>query len=317
MTGISVARDFDFHSPEYRKLLRESNATAFQHPDWLDSFYRILVPAHAVEPNIVIGRDRASGELQFVLPLIRAENSVQYASLGVTDYACPVMRRDAVRATRTLSGEVRAAIGDSPLEIAPVRLEHTADWRELLGIDPVPLPFMAHSMPVAPPGSDGRSQPFSARRRNDLARKANRLGRLELEVVHGEEIAELFFQARAFRHGRFENDPLQHAHGLEFYIEVASRGDLSGLSRTFRLSHGGHTVAMLFGLVDGPSFRYIILACDYAQFSDFSPGMLIFERTIAHWAKEAGRVFDFTIGDEPYKRELGCTPTPMFAFTTK
>jgi CelD/BcsL family acetyltransferase involved in cellulose biosynthesis len=88
------------------------------------------------------------------------------------------------------------------------------------------------------------------------------------------------------------------------------------LSRTFRLSHDGRTVAMLFGLIDRGRFRYIILACDYARYQDFSPGLLIFERAIEHWAQAGGKVFDFTIGDESYKRELGCTSTPMFAFAT-
>jgi CelD/BcsL family acetyltransferase involved in cellulose biosynthesis len=100
---------------------------------------------------------------------------------------------------------------------------------------------------------------------------------------------------------------------LEFYSEVASRGDLSNLSRTFRLSHERRTVAMLFGLIDRNCFRYIILACDYARYAEFSPGLLIFERVITYWAQAGGEVFDFTIGDEPYKGELGCTSTPMFA----
>ena len=309
MIDLSVTSRFDFHAAEYGELLRASNATAFQHADWLDAFYRILAPAHGVDQHIVVGRDERSGELLLVLPLIRTGKSLQYAFLGVTDYACPVMSAGAVRSI--LPAALRQMI-DGPLTITPVREEHVADWRMLLGLDPKPLPFGAHAMPVA----SSRPTHFSARRRNDLARKANRLGGLELEVVRGEAIAEAFGQARAFRHGRFENDPLQLEHGLEFYIEVASTGDLSGLSRTFRLSHDGRTVAILFGLIDGTSFRYIILACDYDAYAEFSPGLLIFQRVIAWWAQAGGEVFDFTIGDEPYKRELGCASTPMFAFET-
>ena len=88
----------------------------------------------------------------------------------------------------------------------------------------------------------------------------------------------------------------------------------AGLARTLRLSHEGRTVAMLFGLIDKNHFRYIILACDYARYADHSSGLLIFDRAIASWAEAGGEVFDFTIGDERYKRELGCTSTPMFAF---
>ena len=310
MIDLSVTSRFDFHSTEYGELLQASNATAFQHADWLDAFYRILAPAHRIEPHIVVCRDARSGELLLVLPLIRTGRSPEYAFLGVTDYACPVIHPKVLVAS-ALPAALRQMIG-GPLTIRPVREEHVADWRVLLGVDPKMLPFSAHEMPVA----GGKNAHFSARRRNDLARKANRLGGLGLEVVRGDAIAEAFGQARAFRRGRFENDPLQLEHGLEFYIEVASTGDLSGLSRTFRLSHDGRTVAILFGLIDGGSFRYIILACDYDAYAEFSPGLLIFQRVIAWWAQAGGEVFDFTIGDEPYKRELGCASTPMFAFET-
>ena len=157
---------------------------------------------------------------------------------------------------------------------------------------------------------------FSARRRNDLARKARRLGPLEMHIVHGDAIVDALLEAQMLRRNRFENDPLQFQHGLQFYCEVAIRGDLSGMSRTFVLAHEGRTVAILFGLVDGGRFRYILLACDYARYSRFSPGLLIFERAIAHWAQTGGDMFDFTIGDEPYKDEIGCAKSPLFAFAT-
>ena len=312
---LSAANDFDFGSGEYRELLLSSNATAFQHPDWLEPFYRILVPANGVEPLMVTGRDRASGRLDLVLPLVRSATSIDYAFLDVTDYACPVMR-SGVQVVDTLPAELRAVTGGRALRIAPVRHEHVAQWRTLLNEQPDQLPFSAHSMHVPLHGTAHGRANFSARRRNDLARKARRLGPLEMHILHDDAIAEALLEAQMLRRNRFENDPLQLQHGLQFYCEVATRGDLSGLSRTFRLSHEGRSVAILFGLADGSRFRYILLACDYARYSRFSPGLLIFERTIAHWAQAGGDVFDFTIGDEPYKAELGCAKSPMFAFVT-
>lgn len=310
MIDLSILREFDFGSAEYAELLAASSATAFQHPDWLEPFYRILAPAHAVAPHILVGRDRSSRQLQLVLPMVTAGASVEYAFLGVTDYACPVMRPGVSNGGWTAATEIRAALGGRTPVVGPVRLEHVAEWRVLLGVDPEPLPFRAHAMPAGPRGKPH----FSGRRRNDLARKARQLGPLRLELVGGAAIGDAFAEAQTFRQGRFEDDPLQTRHGLAFYSEVAARGHLSGLSRTFRLSHEGRTVALLFGLVDGSSFCYIILACNYEQYADFSPGLLIFQRVIERWAQDGGTVFDFTIGDEPYKRELGCTSTPMFRF---
>jgi hypothetical protein len=179
---LSLTSSFDFGSAEYRKLLAASNATAFQHPDWLGPFYDILVPAHGVEPYIVVGHD--AGELQLVLPLVRSGAAIQYAFLDVTDYACPVMRPGATQAHSALSAELLSAVGGGPLTISPVHKEHVVDWQMLLGLEPSLLPFNAHALPVAV-SAGGRPQHFSARRRNDLARKANRLGQIELEVIRG------------------------------------------------------------------------------------------------------------------------------------
>ena len=108
---LLAASDFDFRSGEYRELLIASNATAFQHPDWLEPFYRIFVPAHEVESLVVIGRNECSGRLDLVLPLIRSVTSVDYAFLDVTDYACPVLRTG-VQVADKLPAELRAVTGE-------------------------------------------------------------------------------------------------------------------------------------------------------------------------------------------------------------
>ena len=93
--SVDVAADsaFDFLSDEYRELFASSDATAFQHPIWLDAFYRRLAPARGAKPVIVTGRGH-DGALRFVLPLIRRRKSgvalLESADLGVSDYSAPV-----------------------------------------------------------------------------------------------------------------------------------------------------------------------------------------------------------------------------------
>src|SRR5262245_65344642 len=86
--ALSVEPDFDFGSDAYRDLYERSTCTAFQYPDWLQSFYRLLV-GRGVSPWVVTGRD-STGALQLVAPLIRRRSggttTIEYAFLGVTDY---------------------------------------------------------------------------------------------------------------------------------------------------------------------------------------------------------------------------------------
>ena len=315
MIRLAATHDFDFSSPAYRDLFAASSASAFQHPDWLDPFYRIMVPAEGVEPLTVTGHS-ASGELVLAVPLVRragaGRTTVEYAFLGVTDYACPVVRRDALPELAGLSGRFRDLLRPAGrLRIGPVYADHVAPWRALLAAEPCVLGFSAHALDLR--RRDG--SPFGARRRNDLARKAARLGPdLHFELLAPGEIRAAFAEARTFRRSRFAGDPLQSAHGLEFYAEVARRGAQSGLARSWRLRQGSRTVAILFGLADGKRFCYLLLACDYTRFARSSPGLLAFDRAIRAWRDSGGWTFDFTIGDEPYKRDLGCVPTPMYEF---
>lgn len=64
----------------------------------------------------------------------------------------------------------------------------------------------------------------------------------------------------------------------------------------------------------GDRFCYLVLACDYEAYARYSPGILVLDMAMADWAAAGGRVFDFTIGDEPFKRDFHCTRMPLFKF---
>lgn len=306
--ALAAVDRFDFGSEEYRALFRRAHASAFQNPDWLSAFYRILAPAHHAEPLIVVGRQVDDGALALVVPLVRPRMDsgivIEYAFLGVTDYALPVMAPEvALARDDRLALDFLEALGRfDRLEIAPVRADDVAAWRLLLPMEPAPLGFSAHHL-----DSPARFTPNLTRK----ARRLQELGELKLEAVGADAVSDAMMAARRFRQGRFRDDPLQSAAGLDFYAAVAAAGETSGPARTFRLSCGGRTVAILFGLAHRRRFHYLVLGCDYPSFGRFSPGMIMFARAMEEWFGSGGEVFDFTIGDEAFKTALGCTRTPM------
>lgn len=309
--ALAAVDRFDFASEEYGTLFRRAHASPFQHPDWLSAFYRTLAPAHQAEPLVVVGRKLDDGALALVAPLLRRRMDsgvvIEYAFLGVTDYALPVIAPEVAR-TRDdrLALDFLQALGPfDRLEIAPVRADDVAAWRLLLPMEPAPLGFSAHHL-----DAPARFTPNLTRK----ARRLQELGDLELEAVGAEEISDAMMAARRFRQGRFRDDPLQSAAGLDFYAAVAAAGQASGLARTFRLRCGGRTVAVLFGLTHRRRFHYLVLGCDYPSFGRFSPGMITFARVMEDWFGNGGGIFDFTIGDEAFKSALGCTQTPMVRF---
>lgn len=318
---LAAAPDFDFGGASYRRLFERASCTAFQHPDWLDAFYRTLAGPKGFDPLVVTGHD-ANGALRLVVPLIRRRaartTTIECAFLGVTDYACPVIE-PGLTLDPGLSADFHGALGAHDLlRIEPVRGDGRDAWRALLGSPAEPLGFSAHAASCLGSYDDWRAGILGQRRGADLERKSRRLaeqGALRLHIAEGVAAAEAIHTAAGLRRGRFADDPLQDPAFRDFYATVAMRGADSGLARTYLLTCGAELVAMLFGLLDGPHFRYLLLACDYARFGRHSPGMIMFDRVMRDWFESGGQVFDFTIGDEAFKARLGAVPTPMYRFT--
>lgn len=324
--AIATMRSFDFASAEYLALFRRAQCSAFQHPDWLVPFYeRLVKPPHA-DAAVVVGRRATTGELALVVPLLQrriGESTLaEYASLGVCDYALPVVCPDLIAECRrdaALKVALRNALGQhDALRIAPVPSDGLDAWAALIGQPPTPLGFGAHAVACDEPYAEWHARTRSPRRLRDIGRKRRQLertcGALRFEIVRGATLREAFAAARCFRKGRFTDDPLQDEAFFEFYIDVAMRGAASGFARTYRLSCGSETIAVLFGITHGRRFCYLILGGDYGAYGRYSPGMIMFDAVMEQWFEGGGQVFDFTIGDEPFKAAFGCGRTPMYQF---
>lgn len=320
MIAISNEPSFDFGSPGYRAFFERCGLTPFQHPDWLAAFYARLPGAAGYQPLILVGRHEGSGEIACVVPLLRDDSAamprVTFAFLGVTDYACPVFDAKSFDELR-LAEAMERIVGRHALDIAPIHHDHQAIWEQLLGQRGAPMEYGSHAVAVSQPVAEWRRGNYGPNQLSGLPRKARRLaelGELRFETLAGSEARAAIDQAAGFRRGRFPGDPLQVEVSAGFYGDVAASGN--GLARTFRLSSNGETVAVMFGLVHHRRFHYVILAGNYAAFGRYSPGLLIMDLAIEAWAEQGGEVFDFTIGDEPFKSAFGCVRTPMSAIRT-
>jgi hypothetical protein len=97
---VTAEPRFDFLGAEYGRLFESSDATAFQHPLWLDGLYRNLAPPLGAEPLVITLRDGATGRLA----------AVKFADFGFTD---PTVLASGL-------GEARKAIVGEPGARAPL-----------------------------------------------------------------------------------------------------------------------------------------------------------------------------------------------------
>jgi CelD/BcsL family acetyltransferase involved in cellulose biosynthesis len=310
---------FDFRTVEFARLYERSDATPFQHPLWLDRFYSLLAPYRAAEPFVVTVRDSASGELRLVLPLIRRQKSavklLETTDLGVSDYAVPVIQAGwAIPAD--LSEKMTAALPSHDLmRIRPIRSETVDHWRACLGGEPEALEFSAHAVALSTDYCAWRKQTLEPGFARYLDRRKKRFLKERgagLRLLTGpDEIAKGMAMLRQRRAGRFEGDPIQEAPVAEFYTAVAVEGAAAGLARTYALTLGGEEIGHVFGLTHRGRFHYLLIGCDYERHGRHSPGLIAYDLIIEDWIEAGGTCFDFTIGDEPFKRDFGTSPTAM------
>lgn len=323
---FKTASSFDFCGDEYAALCAGTDIHAFQHPIWLDAFYRHLVPNRSAKPYFLTARRQDTGSLQFVLPLILRRKYgfrlLETADLGVSDYSAPTGTRAFwlnLDQMPNIGDEIQSALpGFDLLRIRPVRDDDCRKFHLLFRSYPVPLGFSAHAVALEAPFDDWRKSKLSASLRKMIDRKTRKLHRehdIEIEELKDSgAIASAIGSLATMRAGRFDGDTIQQDFALAFYRDVAVRGAKQGFASTWCMRAGGKDVGFVFGLTHGGRYYYLLIGCDYDGFGQYSPGLQMYDAIMRGWLEQGGTCFDFTIGDEDFKMKFGTAPTPMSAF---
>lgn len=325
MIRLSLDAQWNYCSDSYGELFANASATAFQHPDWLDLQYRELAPAHGAEPLTITIDHQHTRQLMAVLPLMRVQRRgvkiVEFADLGVTDYCAPVVRNgcEALLSRQPdLSKQLLNQIGPCDVfRVKAIRQEHAYLLEALTGAIPEPAGFSAHEALLERPYDEWRQNAFSKghiRNIDRRRRRFDRLGDTRLECIADPDAARAAIgELRQLRHGRFDGDPIQSDSVHAFYAEIAARGATNGYARTYRLAENGNTAGIVFGTVHHGRYNYLLIGCDYETYAKCSPGLIMYDRIMADWTEAGGTIFDFTIGDEPFKTNFGTRPVDMFS----
>jgi CelD/BcsL family acetyltransferase involved in cellulose biosynthesis len=325
---VAVECNFDFRSPEYRSLHRRSHATAFQAPDWLAGLYRRVVPAFAAEPLIVTMRASDDGRLVLVLPLVRRRRGrldvAEFADFGLCDYNHPVYD----------PAEAPSLLADATL---PERVGRTLDGCDVLSIskltchDPVLRRLFPHAWRArmrfssypARLGTDWagwRAAKLELDLRQQLDSKRRRLakkGAVAFRTVRDPaEIAAVFEHLRRFRADRFRHfgidDPIGNDAVFSFYRHMAVQGALTGNARTHCLYLKDEPIAVAFGLAHRGAFLLLLLGSDIKRFRRLSIGLLTIEDSLRTGFEAGDAVYDFTVGDHPYKLQFAAETAPLY-----
>jgi CelD/BcsL family acetyltransferase involved in cellulose biosynthesis len=331
---LSLERDLTTLEPEWCAFEQRADCTVFQSFGWLATWYRHIGRHKGVQPAIVIGRE-AGGDILFLLPLSvesrHLGRRLTWLGSGTNDYNAPLLAPDfsaalAPRKFASLWPAIMERIRSDPalrfdlihLERMPQRVGSQAN------------PFLEVPVTIHPSGAylthlAGDWDSFYASRRSSATRKRDRRKRKHLEELGGvsfvtpedqEELARSFDtlvaqKTRSFA-ARGVPNMFRRTGCADFYRSLAMNAATRPIVHLSRLDVGGQTAAVSLGLTFRGSYYLVLSSYDVGELSRFSPGSAHLHELMRHAIDADCTVFDFTVGDEPYKRDWSENESMLF-----
>jgi CelD/BcsL family acetyltransferase involved in cellulose biosynthesis len=293
----------------------------FQTFEWLAKWQQHVGNLRGTRPAIVLGRDQ-QGALLFILPLaIEMRGPIRRLTwLGseLCDYNAPLIARDFWRRVGdfvALWRETQQLLQRNPrLRFDFVDLQKMA---ETIGGERNPFLSLtthrnANSAHVATLGRSWEEY-YKAKRSSETRKKERkqlrRLGELGevrfLDVSEKPEIArtiETLMQQKSKTFARMGVEDLFARPGYRaFWVDVAST--LRGVTHVSRLDVGPTIAATSLGLTHRGCYYLVLSSYHDGEVMRHGPGRAHLLELLHHAIEHGIRDFDFTIGDELYKRD--------------
>ena len=322
---LSVHGALEDIEQDWQAFQSEADHAVFQSFHWLAKWQRHIGARRDTRPAIVLGR-AADGGLLFVLPLAIETHGVirRLTWLGseLCDYNAPLL---AERFSQYVSADRFAALWGEIIKLlrANPRLRF-----DLIDLQKMPEtiggqrnPFLTLQTRPNPSGAyvatlGGDWNEFYGAKRSAATRKRERR-QLKHLAEHGQirfvdardradagpSLDTLISQkARSFARMGVENMFARPGY-REFYVDVATDPSAHDLIHVTRLEVGSTTVAASVGLRLRDCYYLVLSSYDDGDLSRFGPGRAHLHELIRHAIERGFQRFDFTIGDEPYKRD--------------
>jgi CelD/BcsL family acetyltransferase involved in cellulose biosynthesis len=324
-SGIEIAihHQFDSIGPAWREFEQNADCNGFQAFDWLATWCRHIGSLTQAQPAVVVARE--GGAIVFILPLAVTPGAVRRLSwLGsdLCDYNGPLLAPDA--SSRLTPERFRDLWQDILRRLqADPRTRHDlvelTKMPERIGAQPNPLlalpvglnPSHAYVSDLCGTWTEFyEAKRSSATRRRDRT-KLKKLGEIgEVRFVTPQDrneimpTVELLMEQKAGSFARMGVANMFARPGWsEFFAAVAIDERSRHLIHVSRLDVGPVWAAINLGLVFRGTYCHVLASYDGGETARFGAGAAHLRELLRYSVEHGFAHFDFTIGDEPYKRE--------------
>ncbi|CAN5242085.1 GNAT family N-acetyltransferase [soil metagenome] len=321
---IAIATDLDAIAADWRFFEWEADRTFFQSFDWLAKWQHHVGAPGGTRPAIVTGRERG-GNILFIFPLAVEGGGftrrLTWLASPVCDYNGPLLARkfwscvgsDGFPALwRTIVRRLRA----SGLRFDFIDLSKMPE-----AVGGQPNPFLKLPVRVNPSNAyvatlgDSWEAWYSAKRSGPTRKKERKQlkqlgehGAVKFVDVAGTELlretmATLIAQKlHAFARMGVRNQLDQAAYHA-FYLDLANDPATRDIEHISRLDVGDVPAATGLGLRYGGTYYLVLSSYQDGELARLGPGRAHLNELLRHAIGQGFQRFDFTIGDEPYKRD--------------
>jgi CelD/BcsL family acetyltransferase involved in cellulose biosynthesis len=333
---ITVYEDLAAIEQDWRAFEQNADGTVFQTFDWLSTWQRHIGARNGVWPAIVVAYD-ASGAMLALLPLTVCKcglaRELVFLGSELCDYNAPLLAPDfSERVDRArflaLWAEITTLLQGHP------RLHHDTviltKMPEKVGAQGNPMRHLGGT--INPSGAyltqlTGDWETFYTSKRSSATRRRDRTKRKKMsemgeiryvEPAAGDETLRaldtlMAQKARLFAHMGVGNLFAKPGH-TDFYRALVSEPALRPLVHISRFDVGAIPAAVNLGLAYRGCYYHLLASYDDGDLSRFGPGAAHLH-DLMHQAIDRGlRIFDFTIGDERYKRDWCDTELTLYDY---
>jgi len=326
---LQVFTSFAAAEATWRSAEENCFCHVFQSFDWLSTWHETIGTAENVKPCIVHVVDRR-GKTVMLWPLgTRRLNGLSFLNfLGgvVTDYHAPLIARDFAgfidpAAVAALLARFVAAVPRVDVvafDRMPASLGTSNPLSRLPGARHVWSAHLAH----LPPSFEEFKKTRSGKLFSDSARRWRRLsefGEPQIVLTPSREAQDAILEALSRQKSRrWREAGAQDLFALPgyfaFYRTLVEKFTASGLVHLSAITVGGTIVATHLGAVHRGRFYYLMPSYEAGEWGRYAVGRLLMQ-ALVKWSIEAGlHVFDFTVGDEPFKAQWADLSVPLYDY---
>jgi CelD/BcsL family acetyltransferase involved in cellulose biosynthesis len=322
---LTVHDTLDAVEADWRRFEATADCTVFQSFTWQSLWRKHIGGPEGVQPAIVVGR--IGERIVFIFPLAiergRLARRLTWHAGDLGDYNAPLLAPDfaalvdragflALFATirRVLSADPRFRFDAVAFEKMPEAVGTQAN------------PFIALCSGLNPSGayvmgfSGAEWEAFYTAKRSSATRRRDRTKRKRLgdigavRFVTPEGAADIEANLDVLAHQKSRQLLAMGAENVfarpgfrEFFADLATSADGRTIAHVSHLAVGAIMAAANFGLVFRGRYYHILASYDAGEVSRFGPGAVHLQELMRYAIQRQCTAFDFTIGDEHYKRE--------------